>query len=122
MSRRGLALFILLSVLWGIPYAIGRIYCGDRAGLDDVAAAVVIGGLVYVPFCIFEMLTRPDLHALLYGSYQAPLRAAARYGGWRPMVFLRHGLMVAFWMAAALLAGALSASIGALEGGRERDD
>lgn len=92
------------TVAWGIPYAIGRIYFSDPSALSDLAAAIVVGGLVYVPLCVFEMIMGPDLHAIFYGYDQASLHQAARYGGWRPVVFLNAGLMVAFWMSAATLA------------------
>ncbi|NJL30322.1 MAG: hypothetical protein HC898_01090 [Phycisphaerales bacterium] len=47
----------------------------------------------------------PQLHNMLYGFHQHNFLQQMRDGGFRPMVFMQHGLMVALWMAAATLAG-----------------
>jgi hypothetical protein len=90
-------------VAWGLPYAAGRVYLADAAALADLALGVVLGGLVYVPLCLLEIVAGPHLHALVYGSYPQALLQTMRLGGWRPPVFMRHGLMVALWMTAASL-------------------
>ena len=90
-------------VTWGLPYAIGRVYVADLAGLRELALGVMIGGLIYVPLCLFEIANGPRLHMLLYGYHQHLLPQTMRFGGWRPIVFMQHGLMVSFWMTAAAL-------------------
>lgn len=92
-------------LMWGIPYFIGRIYLTDLAALREMATAMFIGGLVYLPLCLFEMKMSPQLHRWVYGYFQHDFGMTIRQGGYRPMVFMQHGLMVAMWMATASLAG-----------------
>ena len=40
----------------------------------------------------------PQLHRIVYGYMQYEFAQATRYGGYRPMVFMQHGLAVAMWM------------------------
>lgn len=90
-------------ITWGVPYLIGRVYFSDLQGLRELAIGIVIGGLIYVPLCLLEMRIAPQLHYQLYGYNQHSFLQHIRYGGYRPMVFMQHGLMVAMWMTAATL-------------------
>jgi len=84
---------------WGLPWLYGRLYFSDKEGMKDLAVAIAIGGLVYVPLCLIEMKMSPRLHLWVYGFYGAQdLVQAKRFGGWRPIVFMQHGLMVGMWM------------------------
>src|SRR5439155_21163091 len=64
-----------------------------------------IGGLVYVPLCWFEVRMSPQLHVWVYGVRHHAFVQQMRDGGYRPMVFMQHGLMVAMWMAMTSLIG-----------------
>ncbi|XZE44561.1 hypothetical protein SH467x_004171 [Pirellulaceae bacterium SH467] len=46
----------------------------------------------------------PQLHQQFYGFSQHIFLQSMRGGGFRPMVFMNHGLQVALWMAASLIA------------------
>jgi hypothetical protein len=83
---------------WGLPYFIGRIYFNDLQGIRELATGIVVGGLLYAPLCWYELRFSPQLHAMLYGFYQHDFGQTRRYGGWRPIVFMQHGLAVALWM------------------------
>lgn len=91
------------TVMWGLPYLLGRVYFCDSDGMKELAAAVVAGGLAYVPLCLFEVKMSPQLHHMVYGFHQHDFGQTVRFGGYRPMVFMQHGLMVALWMTAATL-------------------
>jgi hypothetical protein len=90
-------------VVWGVPYWIGRAYFTDMRTLRDLALGIVLGGLLYVPFCIVEVRLSPQWHTWIYGYFQHDFSQVLRFGGWRPVVFMEHGLAVGFWMAAATL-------------------
>ena len=92
-------------VLWGIPYYVGRVYFSDWEGVRELALGVFLGGLIYVPFCLFEMKMSPQLHRWIYGYHQHSFAQHYRMGGYRPMVFMQSGLAVGFWMTAACLVG-----------------
>jgi hypothetical protein len=85
---------------WGLPYLIGRLYFNDLKGLRELAIGVVIGGMVYVPLCWYEIRFSPQLHRLLYGYHQFSFEQSRRDGDFRPVVFMQHGLAVGLWMGA----------------------
>ena len=101
----GLSFALDKVFLWGIPWFIGRIYFNTPGHLRDLALGLFIGGLIYVPFCLFEVAMSPRLHRMLYGFHAHSFGQARRGGGWRPVVFMEHGLMVAMWMTTACLCG-----------------
>ena len=88
------------TVRWGLPYLLGRLYLNNLAALEELAINIIKGGLLYVPLCIFEGRMSPQLHLYVYGYYAHPsgVTQAYRLGGYRPNVFMQHGLMVGFWM------------------------
>ena len=91
--------------LWGLPFFIGRMYFNTLGGLRELAIGIFIGGLVYIPFCLYEIRMSPQLHNIVYGVHQHSFGQTVRFGGYRPMVFMEHGLAVGLWMAASFLVG-----------------
>jgi len=94
-----------MVLLWGIPYFLGRLYFTDLAGLRELAIAMFLAGLLYVPFCLYEVRMSPQLHYMVYGFHQHDFAQHVRFGGWRPKVFMDHGLMVGMFMTSAALCG-----------------
>jgi len=93
-------------LIFGTPYALGRAYLANVKGARDLAAAIFIGGLVYIPPCLIEMRIGPELHRIVYGMYADPdYLQAVRMNGFRPVVFMQHGLMVGLFMMAATMCG-----------------
>lgn len=92
--------------VWGVPYFLGRIYLNDPLGLRQLAIGMFAGGLAYVPLCLFEVRMSPQLHAIIYGGHAfSDFSQSIRYDGFRPTVFMIHGLAVGAWMMAASLIG-----------------
>lgn len=89
---------------WGMPYFIGRIYFNRLDAFRELAVGIVIGGLVYMPLCLYEVRMSPQLNKMVYGYFQHSWIQHRRASGWRPIVFLQHGLMVGMWTATASLA------------------
>jgi len=100
----GLQAAFQLTISWGAPYLLGRVYLGDREGLEQFASAVVLAGLVYLPFCLWEVRMSPNLHYYLYGYRpHAGFGQSVRFGGFRPSVFMDHGLMLGMFLAGAAM-------------------
>jgi hypothetical protein len=89
---------------FGIPYVLGRIYFNSFKAFRALARAIVIGGLIYVPFCLVEIRMSPQFYLWVYG-YRPRAFNSFRYGGWRPNVFLEEGLELGMWMTVASLMG-----------------
>ena len=93
------------TMIWGLPYFLGRVYLNNLAGLRNLALGIFLGGLIYVPLCLIEVRLSPQLHRILYGYHAHSFAQAIRLGGFRPTVFMKHGLEVGMWMMAATLIG-----------------
>lgn len=90
---------------WGIPYFVGRVYFGNLEGLKILATGMFLGALVLAPLAIFEIIMSPQLHIMFYGWYPHDFSQTKRGGGYRPSVFMHHGLELAIWMMAGLFLG-----------------
>jgi hypothetical protein len=101
----GMSAVLEQFTLFGIPYYLGRIYFNDWEGFRELGVAIFIGGVIYVPLCLIEIKMSPQLHRWIYGYHQHEFAQTIRFGGYRPMVFMQHGLAVGFWMTAASLVG-----------------
>ena len=86
---------------WGIPYLLGRLYINDLVAAREFALAIAIGGLIYVPLCLFEIRFSPQLHRWVYGYHANQFAQTIRFGGYRPTVFMQHGIAVGVWMTSA---------------------
>ncbi len=101
----GLSAVFEQVVTWGLPYLIGRIYLGHLVGLRGLTYGIFVGGLLYIPLCWIEMRFSPQLHHWIYGYFQHDFGQTIRESGYRPMVFMEHGLAVAMYMTTATIAG-----------------
>ncbi len=90
---------------WGLPYFIGRLYFGSLEGLRELGIAMFIGGLAIAPLALVEMIISPQMHILVYGWYPHDFSQTKRGEGYRPSVFMAHGLELAMWNAAAAFIG-----------------
>lgn len=102
----GLSNMLEQTMVWGIPFLLGRIYLNDLEGFYQLAVGIFAGGVTYIPLAIFEMRMSPQLHNWLYGGHPfADFAQSVRLGGFRPIVFTGHGLLLSFWMMISLLIG-----------------
>ncbi len=92
-------------VRWGMPYVISRVYLGDANGNRQLSLGLAVGGLIYVPLCLYEIRMSPVLKTQVFGFGSGrDVDFGLRYGGYRPMVFLSTGLELGWWMCCASLA------------------
>lgn len=68
--------------------------------------ALVLAALAYSVLMLIEVRLSPQLHRLIYGFFPHSFGQQMRGGGFRPVVFLGHGLLVAIFCAMALAAAA----------------
>lgn len=92
------------AIAWGVPYYAGRLHFNTAEKIRNLCLGIVIGGIVYAFLALWEIRMSPRLSINIYGFFPHEWRQHRRYGGWRPIVFMQHGLMVALWMAAATTA------------------
>jgi tetratricopeptide (TPR) repeat protein len=102
----GLSAALSQLFLVGLPYFFGRLYLETLDDLKEFALGIVIAGLLYLPFCLFEVRMSPQLNNWIYRGYAATNITfhPARYGlGYRPVVFLSHGLETGMFMCVSAL-------------------
>lgn len=63
---------------------------------------LVIAGLLYSLPILYEVRMSPQLHTSIYGFFPRGWAQQARFGGFRPVVFLGHGLIVSMFVAIIL--------------------
>ncbi|WP_022702400.1 membrane protein [Pseudorhodobacter ferrugineus] len=90
-----------------IPFFLARQLLRSEAALKVMVGALVTAGLIYSLPMLLESRISPQLNIWVYGFFQHDFSQSMRAGGFRPMVFMPHGLWVAFF---ALMA-AMSALI-----------
>jgi hypothetical protein len=82
-----------------VPCVLGRALIRSRRDLYDVLQILVVAGLVYTVPILWELRMSPMLHDQLYGfTPRADWSQNLRLGGYRPTVFMGHGLVVGFFM------------------------
>lgn len=101
----GISVMFDQLLIFGIPYFTGRILFSDLRSKRLLAIGFLLGGLIYIPFCLYELRMSPQIHRMVYGYFPHDFIQTYRYGGWRPQVFLNHGIMLGMWMTSASLVG-----------------
>ncbi len=94
----GAAMALNHFLVWTVPFFLGRVYFTEPAHVRQVGIALVVGGLAYVLPCAIEIKYSPQFHFWLYGTYNSSFAENVRLDGFRPVVFMTHGLMLGMWM------------------------
>lgn len=80
-----------------LPFLLARRYLATEASMRDLAVALVVAGLVYSIPMLVEVRLSPQINVWVYGFFQHDFDQMMRFGGFRPLVFLPHGLWAAFF-------------------------
>jgi hypothetical protein len=91
-------------MMWGVPFWVGRSCFQSAASARLLIQSIVIGGLINVPLAAWEIRMSPQLHTTLYGQFQHSFGQMMRDGGFRPIVFTEHALVLALWFGITLIA------------------
>lgn len=97
---------IATQVLYILPMLLARRDLANVQAMRHLLLALVAGGLVYSLPMLFESRFSPQLNRWIYGYFQHDFSQTIRFGGFRPVVFLPHGLWIAFFALMCLLAAA----------------
>ncbi len=100
------------EAMYLLPLFLARRDLATPEAMRDLLMALVIGGLLYAVPIMVESVVSPQLHIWVYGYFQHDFGQAVRFGGWRPFVFMPHGLWVAFFILSCLIASAITLRIG----------
>ena len=89
-----------------LPFYLGAVMFRTSSDLRVLLKAVVVAALIYSLLQILEMILSPQLHRWVYGFHQHFFGQAMRGGGYRPMVFMQHGLAVSLFTCLSVVAAA----------------
>lgn len=111
VHRQGLSLFDGVSLgirefmIVGCPFLVGRLAIGTKEDIVALGRVLLATGLVYALLVAVEVRMSPQLHNWVYGYHAHDFAQTMRWGGYRPTVFLEHGLAVGtFALAVSVLA------------------
>lgn len=88
---------ILTHMIIALPAILGYKLLRDEQTIRDFLVALVVAGMVYSVPMLVEVRLSPQINVWVYGFFQHAFDQTMRYGGFRPVVFLPHGLWVAFF-------------------------
>ena len=88
-----------------IPFFVARRFLATANEHRALLKALVFGALVYSVLMLVELRLSPQLHVWVYGYHQHSFLQHIR-DGYRPMVFLQHGLWVGFFIFSGMIAAA----------------
>lgn len=89
-----------------IPFFLGRQLLQNSTDNKEILRTLAIAGVIYSVPMLFEIRMSSQLHTWVYGYFPHSFLQQARDGGFRPVVFLGHGLVVAFFAMTTAVAAA----------------
>jgi hypothetical protein len=88
---------IIQQVILIIPFILGRRLFRSTAYCEYFLSSITMAMLLYSPLMLLEVRLSPQLHTWIYGYFPHSFLQQIRFDGFRPVVFLGHGLIVAFF-------------------------
>jgi len=89
-----------------IPFFLGRRFLCNRTDTEEILRGLIIAGLIYSLPALFEIRFSPQLHTWIYGYFPHEFLQQMRDGGFRPVVFMGHGLLVSLFFCISAVAAA----------------
>lgn len=101
----GLSILLEIAMILS-AYILGRKIFASKEAQRRLLIVLTVSGLLYTLPALWEMRMSPQLHNQLYGFAPSAFIQQMRDNGFRPMVFVGHGLSLTFFLASAILAAA----------------
>jgi hypothetical protein len=95
---------LMVTGLAVLPFLLGRKYLATPQHHRTLVFAFVIAGLIYSLPTLWEVRLSPQLNFQVYGIRFGDWSQNVRNGGFRPMVFLKHGLWLAVFLGITCIA------------------
>jgi hypothetical protein len=112
----GFSLALRVLVLL-VPFLIARKILATPEGQRTLVVFFVGAAVAYAFLALWEVRMSPQLNRQIYGFVSAAWDQHRRAGGFRPLLFLEHGLFVGIFLASAVL---LAFGLARAETGRRR--
>ncbi len=105
----GMRLYDAVSIIGALtitalPYLLARRYIASPESHETLLKILVSSMIVYSLLVMYEIRMSPQLNAMFYGFFPHEFLQHIRADGFRPVVFLYHGLWLAIMLAMAIVA------------------
>ncbi len=105
----GMRLYDAVSLMMGaaisiLPFVLGMRVLGTPEAQADLLRVLVLAACAYACLALFEVRMSPQLSNWIYGYFPHDWIQHVRNGGFRPVVFLNHGLALGNFLCMAVLA------------------
>jgi hypothetical protein len=107
-----LKLVIASLLQYVAPFVLGAAMFRDSRDLRVLLQTLLGATLVYGIFQMIEVRLSPQFNNWTYGFFQHDFLQMRRQGGFRPIVYMAHGLTVAMFTAVGLMAAATLSKAG----------
>uniref|UniRef100_A0AAN0NLL1 Uncharacterized protein n=1 Tax=Yoonia rhodophyticola TaxID=3137370 RepID=A0AAN0NLL1_9RHOB len=107
----GLRVYDALSMIGGkafvlLPFFVGRRFLTTPESHVVILRVLVLSLMAYTVLGFYEVRMSPQLNRMFYGFFPHSFLQHIRAGGFRPLVFLSHGLILGIFMTLAILSAA----------------
>lgn len=105
MGLKDLVSFATIQVLdFSLPFLLGFCLFRQPRDLRFLVRLLAVAGLAYSLLILWEVRMSPSIHRMVYGFHPQSFLQTYRLGGWRPAVFLPHGLALALFVFSSTVA------------------
>jgi len=98
---------VIRQMIFIIPFLLGMNLLQNSREHETLLKVLAVAGVFYSFPMLLEVRLSPQLHRLVYGYFPHSFAQQVRNGGFRPVVFLGHGLWVAFFTMSAVVASSV---------------
>jgi len=98
---------VIRQVLFMLPFSMGLTLFRTEKDLEYVFKILAVCGLLYSIPMLLEVRFSPQLNRWIYGYHPAQFVQNKRADSFRPVVFIGHGLAVAYFTMMSLVAAAI---------------
>ncbi len=96
---------IILGAIYTLsPMILARKFLAHPRQHRMLLMGLCIASLIYVPLILFELRMSPQLNNMIYGFFPHSWLQHLRGDGYRPVVFMHHGLYLSIFLVTALIA------------------
>jgi hypothetical protein len=97
---------VLAMLMTLLPFLMARKVLASRDGQILILKCLVIAASAYAFLALYEVRMSPQLNRMVYGFFPHDWSQHFRNSGWRPLVFLEHGLPLGIFFTTAVMAAA----------------
>lgn len=113
--RQGLGAYDVISTIIreavsvAVPFILGRVVMSSSEDMRRAHRELLSFGMVYSILELLEVRVSPQLHRWVYGYHAHSFAQTMRGGGYRPTVFMEHGLAVGLFAVVVLVMACVAA-------------